>query len=72
MKVPALVCLLLLTTGCADLTPTQKRFAGVVTGVLVVGAIAAYNADRGSTPAADTAIRSPAAACTLQPNGTCR
>jgi hypothetical protein len=73
MKTFAMLGALLILTGCADLTPTQKKVAGAVAGVLVVGAIAAYNADRGaSSPAADAAISSPSAPCALQPNGTCR
>jgi hypothetical protein len=34
-------------SGCANLTPTQKKVAGIVAGVLVVGAIAAHQVDSG-------------------------
>jgi hypothetical protein len=54
VKLALLGSLLLILSGCADLTPTQKKVAGVVAGVLVVGAIAAHRADSGE-PSADAA-----------------
>jgi major membrane immunogen (membrane-anchored lipoprotein) len=37
-----------LLTGCASLTPTQKKAAYIVGGILIVGAVAAHNADHGN------------------------
>jgi hypothetical protein len=42
---------LLALTGCADMTPTQKRWAWAGGAILVAGAIAAHNVDHGSDPA---------------------
>lgn len=52
MKTLAVLGSLLLFCGCANMTPTQKKVAGVVAGVLIVGAIVAHNQDSGAPPAA--------------------
>lgn len=73
MKTLAVLGSLLLFCGCANMTPTQKKVAGAVAGVLVVGAIAAYQADKGSTSSpTPAAISSPSLPCALQRDGTCR
>lgn len=47
MKTTAVLCSVVLSlAGCA-LTPTQQKWAGIAAGVLVVGAIAAHDADSG-------------------------
>lgn len=63
-----LLSLLLALTGCATLTPTEKKVAVVVGSVIVVGAIAAnqHHADKVEWP---TRSFPP---CHPQPNGSCR
>lgn len=71
MKTVVLMLALALT-GCA-MTPEQKKWTGIVAGVLVVGAIAAHQSDSGDTPAANGgAISDPSAPCVIQPDGSCR
>jgi hypothetical protein len=66
-------CLSLLLAGCA-MTPQQKKWTGIVAGVLVVGAIAANKADRGDdSPTAGAAVfGKPGIPCHPQPDGSCR
>jgi hypothetical protein len=44
MRVAALLALALLS-GCASMTPAQKKWTSVAVGMLVVGAIAAHQAE---------------------------
>lgn len=59
---------LVLLTGCATLTPTQKRVVAVGAAVLVVGAIAAHS--DGSRKSAFPI--GPQPTCTTQRDGSCR
>ena len=61
----------LLLSACA-MTPTQKKWTGIAAGVLIVGAVAAREADSGNPEAGGFAITAPSKPCTVQPNGTCR
>lgn len=72
MKLVNVVAILALT-GCS-LTPTQQKWAGVAAGVLIVGAIAAHNADNNGSGVngTNTSIGKPGLPCTPQPDGTCR
>ena len=70
MKLATLVALSLAISGCA-MTPTQKHVAGLVTGALIVGAIAAHDADNGK-PSSGLAVQNPATPCVVQPDGSCR
>jgi len=58
-----------LLTGCATMTPAQKKWTGVAVGVLVVGAVAAHRADHGDGPAPP--VGKPPG-CAPQPDGSCR
>jgi hypothetical protein len=40
--------------GCATLTPAQKKWVAIGTGVLVVGAYAAHRSDNGGSPPSQT------------------
>ena len=68
MRIALLATLLALTAGCS-LTPTERKWAGVAAGVLIVGAVIAHQ-DNGEAPG--RAIVDPAAPCTPQPDGSCR
>jgi hypothetical protein len=60
-----------LLAGCA-MTPTQKKVASFVGGVLIVGAIAAHDADNGK-PEPGLSVQNPSGPpCTVQPDGSCR
>jgi hypothetical protein len=43
-----LVIALLALSGCADMTPAQKKWTTVAASILVVGAIAVHNQDSGT------------------------
>lgn len=58
-------------SACA-MTPTQKRWTGIAAGVLIVGAVAAHQADSGKPAANGGAIGKPSLPCHPQPDGTCR
>lgn len=64
-----IVCFLL--AGCS-LTPTQKKWAGFAAGVLVVGAIAAHDADSGKPLTDSSAGLGKPLPCQPQPDGSCR
>jgi hypothetical protein len=66
--------LVITLAGCATWTPTQKKWAGVAAGVLVVGAIAAHKADHGgdNTAANGGELVKPGVPCHMQPDGSCR
>lgn len=66
MKVVAILACALLT-GCASMTPTQKKVAAVVGGALVIGVVAAHGSG------GPTSVREPAGLpCHRQPDGSCR
>ena len=46
-RLMALFAMSVALAGCATITPTQKKWTEVGVGVLVVGAIAAYEIDHG-------------------------
>lgn len=73
MKSAAYVLGILLLTGCA-MTPAQKKWAGITASVLIVGAIAAHDADTGraSSSSATAALGTPSPPCVMQSEGTCR
>jgi hypothetical protein len=62
--------LFLVLSGCANLTPTQKKVAGAIAGVLVVGAIAAHRQDSGAPVAEASGGKGPTypPACQMQKN----
>lgn len=67
-----LLAMLVISISACSLTPTQKKWAGVAAGVLIVGAIAAHDSkDDGSPVAHDTAIGG-GPGCRPQPDGSCR
>lgn len=68
MRALLFAALLMTVAGCS-LTPTQKKWAGVAAGVLIVGAIAAH--DSKDDAAANPAIGSDPS-CRPQPDGSCR
>lgn len=65
------VFILAVVMSACSMTPTQKKWTGIAAGVLIVGAVAAYESDSGK-PDAGLAVTDPSAPCTMQPNGTCR
>jgi hypothetical protein len=67
MKTITVLCVLLLS-GCASMTPTQKRVAAVVGTVVIVGAVAAHGSSNDGI-----AVREPGGLpCHTQPDGSCR
>jgi hypothetical protein len=68
MKRLTVLALAFVLTGCASMTPNQKKAAAVVSGALVVGAVLAHDSDKGS------AVIAPPAGppCHAQPDGSCR
>lgn len=71
MRSLMIVLSLVLVAGCS-LTPTQKKWAGFAAGVLVVGAIAAHDADNGKDPTASAGQFGKPLPCHPQPDGSCR
>lgn len=67
-KLVTVAALAAVLSGCASMTPTQKKVAAVVGGALVVGAIVAQDSDKKS------AVYAPPAGppCHVQQNGSCR
>lgn len=55
-------------SACA-MTPTQKKWAGIAAGVLIVGAIAAHDADSGGNASPD--VQTPTVPCPSDPE-SCR
>ena len=49
MKKMAWLAILLLTTGCANMTPQEKQTAYIVGGIIVAGIIIAASQDSGSS-----------------------
>jgi hypothetical protein len=68
MKLIAALALVLLV-GCSTITPTQKKWTSVAVGVLVVGAIAAHQADNDPSASSSVGARQ---GCVGQPDGSCR
>jgi PBP1b-binding outer membrane lipoprotein LpoB len=61
----SLLILALLLSGCASMSPAQKKWTGIVVGVAVVGAIAAHEMDSGK-PAIDDKKGTVRPACQVQ------
>jgi hypothetical protein len=68
MRFALLATLLALTAGCS-LTPTQKKWAAIGAGVLIVGAVIAHQDDDNG---AGRALDDPSMPCRPQPDGSCR
>lgn len=64
------IAMLAMASACS-LTPTQQRWTTVAATVLIVGAVAAHQADHGG-PASVTAVTDPSLPCRPQPDGSCR
>ncbi len=60
-----------LALSACSMTPTQKKWTAFAAGVLVVGAIAAHDAENGKLPRGG-AITEPSFPCRPQPDGSCR
>lgn len=71
MKKLEIIAAIAALSGCA-MTPAQKQFAGIAAGILVVGAIAAHDADNGNQIATNQSINPAGPPCTVQPDGSCR
>lgn len=70
MKRISAIMAALLVSGCA-LTPTQKKIAGAIAGVLIVGAIAAHDEDGDSGQVFQNRTPTPNVDCASNPQ-TCR
>lgn len=60
-----LLMLIALTLSACEMTPTQKTWAGVAAGVLIVGAMVAHDADSGK-PQSPT-VATPGVNCASNP-----
>lgn len=60
---------LLVLTGCANLTPKQKKAAAIVGGILVVGAIAAHNRENNGQAQSAPPIGPPSSCTTRSRTG---
>lgn len=74
MRAPLMAAVLMLLAGCS-LTPTQKKWAGVAAGLIIVGTIAAHDDSDSNdlgTAAVTGSVGGPSMSCHPQPDGSCR
>jgi hypothetical protein len=70
-ELSSLTVVLVMNAACA-LTPTQQKVSGLAVGALIVGAIAAHNADSGKLVSGGAVSNTTQLPCHPQRDGTCR